>query len=229
MAILHNQILGLVSGAIKSLIFNHRNDVNFVYAKPSRKKLPMDTASVFRRDQFRFIGKLSKAIYQTPLLRAAWEKTKTNKTWCVYDDIFKANYRKIKLNDPDGIPALFPGSGFKLTNPRIHKTSDGYEFHTDGLGTMGSFDLLNAESISLIAVILYADPDLPDIPPAIEVVSFSTINTNHDLLSPLNIIMRLIGECKTCFTDYTIIKTFFTLALIDEGNNPVSFSEIMLI
>jgi hypothetical protein len=228
MALLHDQVLGNVRGTVRNLTFGVRNERNYFYTKPRKKILAMDAGSIFRRDQFRFIGKLSKAVYKTPLLRIAWDKTKTDKTWCTYDDIFKIMYNQIRYNDPGSTPILFPGSGFKLTNPVVQKTSGHYELKADGIGSMDNFDLLNTESITLIGIFIYNKLDLPELPKSIEAFSFSTNVIIPDLLSPFTINMQLNGDLQAIFDRGAIKKAFFTIALLDENKQPVSFSEILI-
>ena len=228
MGILHEQILGVVKGSSGNLVFKLRKDVNYFSLKPRKKSLPMDTGSVFRRERFRFIGKLSKSIYRSLLIRMQWEKAKTNKTWCVYDDIFKTNYRKIIYNDPEGIPALFPGSGFKLKNPVVQKTETCYKINADGIGIMDNFDLLSTDSITLIGIFLYTHSDSPEYPSSPDVDSFSAKVKIPDILSPFSINMNLTGDIKSEFNSGTIQKAFFTIAFLDKNKHPVAFSEILI-
>jgi len=227
MAVLNDQILGIVRGSTPNLTFAKRKKVNYFYPRQHVKSLPMDQGSVFRRVQFRFIGKLSHSIYHSPLLRIAWEKAQTENTWCVYDDIFKANYKAIRLNEPNTVPALFPGSGFKLINPYVTKLSGGYNVSTDGIGYMDNFNLIITDSVALIGIYLLSSPDSNENPAKLNSAPFSTQSIIPDLLSPFSITMNLTGDMKTNFHENSIIKAFFTLALIDKNKQPLSFSEII--
>jgi hypothetical protein len=188
----------------------------------------MDSGSVFRREQFRFTGKLSKEIHNSPLLKLTWEKAKTKKSWCAYDDIFKANYNKIRYNNPDGVPVMFSGSGFKLINPVVQKTITGYDIYTGKIGLIRSFNLINTCSITVIGIFLCTNPDLPEPGKSLIVSSFSTNVTVPDILSPFNINMELTGYVKTYFNSGSIIKAFFTIAFLDKKEHPVSFSDILI-
>jgi hypothetical protein len=188
----------------------------------------MDSGSVFRREQFRFIGKLSKEIHNSPLLRLTWEKAKTKKAWCAYDDIFKANYNKIRYNNPDGVPVLFPCSGFKLINPVVQKTITGYDIYSGKVGVIRSFNLINTRSVTAIGIFLCTNPDLPEPGKSLIVASFSANMTVPDIFSPLNINMMLTRDVKTHFDSGSIIKAFFTIAFLDKNEHPVSFSDLLI-
>ncbi len=137
-------------------------------------------------------------------------------------------YNSVRYNDPDAIPSLFPGQSFKLINPGIQIINGGFEFHSEGIGFMDNFDLLNTDSISLIGVFLYNNSDSPDpvVSPCVE--SFSTDPMVSDLLSPVRIKMLLPGEISSRFNGGSVKKALFTLALLDENKLPLSFSEILL-
>jgi hypothetical protein len=226
MALITKQALGFISGILGPVVCKVRQGRNYISRKPINSKLPMDNGSVFRREQFRFIGKLSKAIYASQLLRKEWEKNKTENTWCTYDDIFKHNYTSAKYNDPGYIPQLLPGRGFSLNNPQITKIRNGYEIKAGLSSAVGQFNP-DLEKFVSVTGILSVDnlPGRQDTP-----LTFFPITGEKiilDLSSPLILKIILVGERYTAFTGINNQKAFFTIVTLDDSGCPVQFSEVI--
>ena len=83
MARVKKQPLGLLRGSVAEVIFKKRGNKVYTSAKPGSFIPGTDPASVNRRDQGAFVGKVSKYIYSIDIIKELWKKKTVDKSYIV--------------------------------------------------------------------------------------------------------------------------------------------------
>src|ERR1035437_3069882 len=118
MARLRKQVLGQLQGGIASVVIKYRNGKPYVASKPGKCNTGKDPVTLFKKNQGRFIGKLSSVIYKIEILKKIWSLADAPKGY-TYQQIWAKNYRSIKNNDLSGNVTLVPSCEFKIINQTI--------------------------------------------------------------------------------------------------------------
>ena len=69
MAQLRKQVLGQLQGGIASVVIKYRNGKPYVASKPGKCNTGKDPVTLFKKNQGKFIGKLSSVIYKIEILK----------------------------------------------------------------------------------------------------------------------------------------------------------------
>src|ERR1035441_6186512 len=91
MARIKNQLLGNVSGFIGPVVYKIRGTTQYIASRPDSFIPGTDPASVFRRDQIAYIGKLSSKIYSIGIIKNLWRPKVKNHSY-IYQKISADNY-----------------------------------------------------------------------------------------------------------------------------------------
>jgi len=90
-----------------SVVYKIRGTTQYIAAKPNSFIPGTDPASVFRRDQIAYIGKLSSKIYSIDTIKNLWEPKVKNHSY-IYQKISADNYHAANCNDLDKLQNLLP-------------------------------------------------------------------------------------------------------------------------
>src|ERR1035437_2078646 len=93
MARIKNQSLGDVSGTIGPVVYKQIGKTQYVAKKPVSFIPGTDPASIFRRDQCAFVGKLSSKIYSIDIIQKLWSPAVKNQSR-IYQRIWTDNYHR---------------------------------------------------------------------------------------------------------------------------------------
>ncbi|MGE5458306.1 MAG: hypothetical protein ACM3RX_08115 [Methanococcaceae archaeon] len=114
MAVLNNPPNGNISGSVGDITYKTIRKKTFIFSKISDPKIPMDEASVSRREKFGFCNKLFGAIGKVMWFKSIWKESK----------IYGANYINKMFTfgfdmiggpmDFDNVPLLPIDSGFEV-------------------------------------------------------------------------------------------------------------------
>jgi hypothetical protein len=72
MAHLRKQVLGQIQGGIADIKIKYRNGKPYIASKPGKFNTGKNPATLFKKSQGRFIGKLSSIIYKIEILKKIW-------------------------------------------------------------------------------------------------------------------------------------------------------------
>jgi hypothetical protein len=140
MARIKNQILGDVSGLIGPVVYKQIGKTQYIAKKPDSFIPGTDPASIFRRDQCAFVGKLSSKIYSIDIIKKLWSPAVKNQSR-IYQRIWTENYHTANCDKLD-IPAkLAPSPGFLISNPSFLFEEKSFHLKTDPLGISSGINL----------------------------------------------------------------------------------------
>jgi hypothetical protein len=181
-----------------------------------------DPASIFRRDQGAFVGKLSSKIYSLDIIKKLWSPEVKNQSR-IYQRIWTENYHAANCDNLN-IPAkLSPAANFIVSNPSFLFEEKSFRLITDPLGTASGINPAKEKFILPAGVIVLKKP----IPPAtapLEIIPFSGKNEILDLNSELIINVDLPTPQNLIYMHYQFRKCYLILITLDENENPVQTS-----
>jgi hypothetical protein len=226
MARIKNQILGDVSGTIGPVVYKQIGKTQYVAKKPNSFIPGTDPASIFRRDQCAFVGKLSSKIYSIDTIKKLWSPAVKNQSR-IYQRIWTENYHAANCDNLD-IPAkLAPVANFIVSNPSFLFEEKSFYLKTDPLGTASGINLAKEKFILACGVIVLKEPIPPAISP-LEIIRFKGKNEILDLSSELNLNIDLPSPEDVIYMHYQFRKCYLILITLDKNENPVSSSECLL-
>ena len=226
MARIKNQILGDVSGLIGPVVYKQIGKTQYIAKKPDSFIPGTDPASIFRRDQCAFVGKLSSKIYSIDIIKKLWSPAVKNQSR-IYQRIWTENYHTANCDKLD-IPAkLAPSPGFLISNPSFLFEEKSFHLKTDPLGTASEINLAKEKFIIPAGVIVLKDPKSPALPPT-EIIAFKGKNEILDLNSELNITIGLSTPEYLKYMHFKFRKCYLILITLNENDNPVHNSECLL-
>jgi len=226
MARVKNQILGDVSGLIGPVVYKQIGKTQYIAKKPDSFIPGTDPASVFRRDQCAFVGKLSSKIYSVDIIKKLWSPVVKNQSR-IYQRIWTENYHAANCDNLD-IPAkLAPVANFLISNPSFLFEEKSFRLKTDPLGTASGINPVKEKFILPAGVIVLKDPKSPAAPP-LEIIPFKGKNETLDLNSELNISIELLTPVDIYYMHYQFRKCYLILITLDKNEIPVSSSECLL-
>jgi hypothetical protein len=225
MARVNNQILGDVSGIIGPVVYKKIGKTQYIAKKPDSFIPGTDPASIFRRDQCAFVGKLSSKIYSIDIIKKLWSPAVKNQSR-IYQRIWTDNYHAANCDNLD-IPAkLAPVANFIVSNPSFLFEEKSFRLKTDPLGIASGINLAKEKFILACGVIVLKEPMPPAISP-LEIISFIGKNEILDLSSELNITVELPSPKDLIYMHYQFRKCYLILITLDENENPVRCSECL--
>jgi hypothetical protein len=225
MARIKNQILGDVSGTIGPVVYKQIGKTQYVAKKPVSFIPGTDPASIFRRDQCAFVGKLSSKIYSIDIIKKLWSPAVKNQSR-IYQRIWTENYHTANCDNLD-IPAkLAPAANFIVSNPSFLFGEKSFSLKTNPLGTVSGINPAKEKFIIPAGVIVLKEPKSLAASP-LEIIPFKGKNEILDLNSELNINIELPTPEDIYYMHYQFRKCYLILITLDENENPVRSSECL--
>src|ERR1035437_8365173 len=209
MARVKNQILGDVSGTLGHVVYKLIGNTQYVAKRPNSFIPGTDPASVFRRDQGAFIGKLSSKIYSIDIIKKLWDHS-VQKQFRIYQKIWSENYHAANCNDLDKPAKLAPSADFIVSNPTFLFEEKSLLLNSDPLGTASGINPAKEKFILPVGVIVLKNPKSPASPP-MEIIAFKGKNEILDLNSALNINIDLTNPEDIKYMHYKFRKYYLIL------------------
>jgi hypothetical protein len=225
MARIKNQLLGNVSGFIGPVVYKIRGTTQYIASRPDSFIPGTDPASVFRRDQLTYIGKLSAKIYSIGIIKNLWKPKVKNQSY-IYQKISADNYHAANCNDLNRTPKLAPSADFMVSNPSFLFEEKSFLLKSDPLGASAVINPSIEKFILPVGVIVLKDPKSAAAPP-MEIISFKGKNEILDLNSALNINIDITNPEDIKYMHYQFRKCYLILITLDENDNPIHCSECL--
>jgi hypothetical protein len=225
MARVKNQILGDVSGKLGHLVYKIIGNTQYVAKRPNSFIPGTDPASVFRRDQGAFVGKLSSKIYSIDIIKKLWNHS-VQKHFRIYQKIWSENYHAANCNNLDQLPKLSPSIGFLVTNPSFIFDKNSFSLKTDPLGAAANINPAIEKFILPVGVIVLKDRKSEAIAP-LDIIPFAGPTEILDLNTEMNINITLPAPIDIIYRYYKFKKCYLILISLDENKNPVSTSNCL--
>jgi hypothetical protein len=225
MARIKNQFLGNISGTIGPVVYKQIGTTQYIATKPNSFIPGTDPASVFRRDQGAFVGKLSSKIYSIDIIKKLWSP-EVKKQSRIYQRIWSETYHAANCNDLNKPPKLSPTQDFIISNPTFLFGQKSFLFKSDSIGASTLINPAIEKFILPVGVIVLKDPKSPASPPT-EIIAFQGKNEILDLNSDLNINIDIPTPADIKYIHYQFRKCYLILITLDENENPVSSSECL--
>jgi len=226
MAHLRKQVLGQIQGGIADIKIKYRNGKPYVASKPGKFNTGKDPVTLFKKNQGKFIGKLSSVIYKIEILKKIWSLTDAPKGY-TYQQIWARNYRSIKNNDLSGSVTLVPSCGFKTTRQTI-------ELKENNTGTLTAsppddkigLNLAIEKKITAAGIIILKNrTDGSD--SGLGYASILSDPIDFDLTSPIVINFNITQYTFPSINFCSIRKSYITLIILDESGSPIHCSEVI--
>jgi len=225
MARIKNQFLGNVSGFIGPVVYKMRGNTQYIASRPNSFIPGTDPASIFRRDQCAFVGKISSKIYSIDIIKKIWCSTLKKQSW-IYQKIWSENYHAANCNDLDKPPKLSPARDFIISNPSFLFEKKSFLLKSDPLGATALINPATEKFIVPAGVIVLKDPKSPASPP-MEIIAFKGKNEILDLNSDLTFNIDIPTPADIRYIHYQFRKCYLILITLDENENPVQTSECL--
>ena len=226
MARITNQILGDVSGTLGPVVYKIRGATPYIASRPGSFIPGTDSASVFRRDQLAYIGKLSSKIYSIDIIKNLWKSYVKNQSY-IYQKISADNYHAANCNDLDKPAKLAPFAHFNVTNPSFLFEEKSFLLNSNPLGEFTGINPAIEKFILPVGVIVLKDPNSPASPP-MEIIAFKGKNEILDLNSALNINIDITNPEDIKYVHYHFRKCYLILLTLDKNENPIHISNCIL-
>jgi hypothetical protein len=226
MARIKNQLLGNVSGFIGPVVYKIRGNTQYIAARPNSFIPGTDPASVFRRDQIAYAGKLASKIYSIGIIKKLWSPKAKNQSY-IYQKISAVNYHSANCNDLNKIPKLSPTQDFLVTNPSFLFQKKSFLFKSDPLGASTIINPAKEKFIVPAVVIVLKNPKSPASPP-MEIIAFKGKNEILNLNSELNINIDIPTPADIKYIHYKFRMCYLILITLDKNDNPIHSSNCLL-
>jgi hypothetical protein len=226
MATIRKQVLGEVQGGIAQIKIKYRNGKPYVASKPGYFNMGTDPVTLFKKNQGRFIGKLSKEIYSIEILKNIWSLNDVLKGY-TYQQIWGRNYKSIKVDDLSGFVTLCPQINFKVINPVI-ELSDNHagRITASSFGERTGINPSIEKKILAVGIIILKN----HIGVNESEISYLTINSksiDFDLTNPIEIALDILPLGSSSYNHFLIKKPYITLITLDETGSPIHCSEVI--
>jgi len=226
MAHLRKQVLGQLQGSIASIVIKYRNGKPYVASKPGKCNTGKDPVTLFKKNQGRFIGKLSSVIYKIEILKKIWSLIDAPKGY-TYQQIWARNYHSIKNTDLSGIVTLIPSCGFKTINPSIELgENEKGNLTASPLGKKIGINP-NIEKKVIATGVVIIKNDNPGSTYEFGFMAINSIPLDLDLISPVEINIEAKPLTKSWINNYSLRKSYIILITLDEFGSPIHCSEVI--
>jgi hypothetical protein len=225
MARIKNQFLGNISGTIGPVVYKQIGTTQYIATKPNSFIPGTDPASVFRRDQGAFVGKLSSKIYSIDIIKKLWSP-EVKKQSRIYQRIWSETYHAANCNDLNKLPKLSPTQDFIVSNPSFLLEKKSFLFKSDPLVAPNVINPAKEKFILPVGVIVLKDPKSAA-SPQMEIIAFKGKKEILDLNSPLNINIQITNPEDIKYVHYKFRKCYLILITLDKNENPIHSSECL--
>ena len=229
MARVTNGITGEISGKLGGLVFHRRNGKQFVRQRPESFLPGTDPESVDRRSRFAFSVKLGAAIYSVPELSAIWRKA-APKNKSVFNFIVGNNSNRVtarSITESSVIVPPFDVRSMKkelaVTCIRTSISSGSIDIELTPPGNAANAKEVDGRPAMLLSVICLARPVNRSLPAFAFVAAVSTL-LQIELDTSVVFNISLGGQDRLTVENYEERKVLFTVAALDDKNNPAYYS-----
>jgi hypothetical protein len=227
MAKLNHQVIGKLSGKIGNIVFRQRNGKNFASSRPGSFFPGFDAASVGRRDKFGIACKFSSRVYAQPYLKKIWKKY-TSAGISPYNYITKINY---ECAEPDGLTdfaAIVPASSFNAKVISSVLSPPYMQVILDPLGNIPGIAPAAEPVLRLCTIISLTNPNDEYIG-RVEFITLVSESQAAVLDAPLTFQVPYSSQEIQVFNSYRDKKVFSALITLDQDENPVHYSNTILL
>ena len=226
MAHLRKQVLGQIQGGIADIKIKYRNGKPYVASKPGKFNTGKDPVTLFKKNQGKFIGKLSSVIYKIEILKKIWSLAEGPKGY-TYQQIWARNYRSIKNNDLSGIVTLIPSSGFKTINQTIELGENEKGILTASpLGDKIGINLSIEKKMIATGVVILKN-NMYGSETDFGFLAISSKPVDFNLTDSININFDTLPVTPSVISYFSIRKSYITLITLDESGAPIHCSEVI--
>jgi hypothetical protein len=226
MANIKNQILGHLQGRIADVTIKYRNGKPYVARKPVQTNTGKDPATIFKQNQGRFIGKLSKEIYRIEILKKIWSLNDVQKGY-TYQQIWSRNYKSIKVDDLSGSVTLIPETQFLVKDPIIEiKDNSIVKLTASPLGKKDKINPLKEKQILAVGIIILKNRIGID-ESEISYLTMISQPVDLDITAPIDITLDILPKGDKSYKNYLIKKSYITLITLDKTLSPIKSSEVI--
>jgi hypothetical protein len=224
---LNRQVLGRVSGKIGDIVFRQRAGKNFASVKPDSINVSDDPASIDRRNRFALACKFSSHINAVPYLSPIWKK-KTPAGLSAYNYITKINYMFTEPDELSDLASLVPGLGFGVTVNSSALIPPNLNVVIDPIGSISGIDTAAEPVMRLCTIISLTNPNDEYIDRA-EFITLVSGDQAAVLDAPLTFQVPYSSQETQLFNSYQDKKAFSVLVSLDQDENPVHYSNTILL
>ena len=224
---LNRQVLGRISGKVGDIVFRQRAGKNYASVKPDSINVSNDPASIDRRNRFALACKFGANINAVPYLNSIWKK-KTTAGISPFNYITKSNY---KFADPDELTDLaevVPGFGFGVTISSSSLNPPNLNVAVDPIGNIAGIDTAVETAIRLCTIISLTNPN-DEFLDQFEFITLVSESQPSVLDAPLTFQVPYSSQEIQVFNSYQDKKAFSALLTLDQEENPVHYSNTILL
>jgi len=227
MAHLRKQVLGQLQGSIASIVIKYRNGKPYVASKPGKCNTGKDPVTLFKKNQGKFIGKLSSVIYKIEILKKIWSLTDAPKGY-TYQQIWARNYHSIKNTDLSGIVTLIPSCGFKTSGQTIVlKENEKGKLTASPLDNKIGINPAIEKKIIAAGVVILKN-NIYGSESDFGFMALMSKPVDLSLTDPIDINFIALPVTASVPGYFSIRKSYITLITLDESGTPIHCSEVII-
>jgi len=222
MAFLKRRTLGAPVGKLGDQIFKSLHQETIIASVPLSFHTPMDSGSIARRTKFRFMIKLSSAIFRLISVKIFWKRVlPAGKAVCT--QIFKSNYDRVDSNLNLSAVMLTQLPSFGVANTEINISADKVTISADALGAASGIDTGKEKKISCEGVLYLSNP-VDSFESPYQFIPLHSIDKDIVLNDPLAFDLFVQGADQVMLQKYQAKKVLLALVTKDSVGNPVNSS-----
>ena len=227
MAQIRKQILGKLRGSVSDIVFKQRKGKYYVASKPDAYNTSDDPASIDRKNRFALTCRFASQVNAVSYLNAIW-KTKASAGMSAYNVITQTNY---KFTNPDGLTdmaAMVPDLGFRVTINSSTINPPNHQVILDPIGNITNIDTSLETNICLCTIIALSNPN-DDLIEQNAFVTLASAPQQTVLDAELTFQVPYSDKEIQLLNNYQDKKVFSVLVTLDESENPVHYSNTILL
>ena len=218
------QILCEVSGTVGNVVLKKRGKVWYLACRPKKYRTPYDKRSIHNRKQFKGISQLGRAINRITPIKQIWQ-TEFPDCYSPYHEILKSNFKQFNFTDLSGTPLLTPHTGFTLSDVSLQIIEDKLIVKSAPLDLNSFVAPFEGKFITTASVLIIKSLENPDY--VFEFHSRLGAKSLLEIGSPLLLTTRLNCGASIINQKWYVHKSWSVLIILDEKDNPVSYSELI--
>jgi hypothetical protein len=227
MAQLNKQILGKLRGSVADIVFRQRNGKNYIASKPGSYNPSDDPASIDRRNKFALTCKFASHVNAVSYLNAVWKK-KIVGGMSAFNVIAKTNYKFVDPDELTNLAMLVPELGFSVAANSSAINPPQHQVVLDPIGNIAGIDTSLEENICLCTIIALSNPDNEDLDQN-AFITLASAPQQTLLDAELTFQVPYSDQEIQIFNSYQDKKAFSVLVTLDETENPVHYSNTILL
>jgi hypothetical protein len=227
MAILTKTVLGKISGSISNITFRQMHGKIFIINKPASYSLPIDDASVQRRNAFGFACKLASVIKSISQVQLFWENA-APKNSSAFHTIVKSNIKNVTADSVTENTIITPTIGFDARVVSQSFTSKSVQITVAPIGITSGIDPTLETQLQLVAVLSLTHPTGQTAKP-FQLTSLVSAVQPLVLDASLQFSLSLNNIQSEQFVQYNIHQALLALVTLKGNNTPVQYSATVLV